>query len=88
MKCWGRNKAGALGVSGGDKNTPQTVNLGTGRTAMSIYAGGHYTCAILDDASVKCWGQNDYGQLGIGSNSNTNTPVSYTHLTLPTIREV
>ena len=80
VKCWGRNNAGQLGVSGGDKNTPQTVNLGTGRTAMSIYAGGHYTCAILDDASVKCWGQNDYGQLGIGSNSNTNTPTSINSL--------
>ena len=57
VKCWGRNNAGQLGVSGGDKNTPQTVNLGTGRTAMSIYAGGHFTCAILDDASVKCWGE-------------------------------
>ena len=76
VKCWGRNNAGQLGTSGGDKDTPQTINLGSGRTATSIYAGGHYTCAILDDASVKCWGQNDQGQLGIGSTSNTNTPTT------------
>ena len=49
VKCWGRNNAGQLGTSGGDKDTPQTINLGSGRTATSIYAGGHYTCAILDD---------------------------------------
>ncbi|MBQ70251.1 MAG: hypothetical protein CMA65_02015, partial [Euryarchaeota archaeon] len=76
VKCWGRNNAGQLGTSGGDKDTPQTINLGSGRTATSIYAGGHYTCAILDDASVKCWGQNDQGQLGIGSTSNTITPTT------------
>ncbi|MBL6807347.1 MAG: hypothetical protein ISQ54_07800, partial [Candidatus Poseidonia sp.] len=76
VKCWGRNNAWQLGTSGGDKDTPQTINLGSGRTAASIYAGGHYTCAILDDASVKCWGQNTDGQLGIGSTSNTNTPTT------------
>ncbi|WP_338172814.1 putative Ig domain-containing protein [Candidatus Poseidonia alphae] len=76
VKCWGRNNAGQLGTSGGDKDTPQTINLGSGRTATSIYAGGHYTCAILDDESVKCWGQNDQGQLGIGSTSNANTPTT------------
>ena len=76
VKCWGRNNAGQLGTSGGDKDTPQTINLGSGRTATSIYAGGHYTCAILDDASVKCWGENGNGQLGIGSNSNANTPTT------------
>ncbi|MDB2623701.1 putative Ig domain-containing protein, partial [Candidatus Poseidoniales archaeon] len=76
VKCWGRNNNGQLGTNSGDKDTPQTVNLGSGRTATSIYAGGYFTCAILDDASVKCWGQNDQGQLGIGSTSNTNTPTT------------
>jgi hypothetical protein len=80
VKCWGRNNGGQLGTSGGDKDTPQTVNLGSGRTATSIYAGGHYTCAILDDASVKCWGLNDYGQLGIGSEVNTPTPTTISSL--------
>ena len=49
VECWGRNNAGQLGQSGGDEDKPQPVNLGTGRTATSIYAGGHYSCAILDD---------------------------------------
>jgi len=25
---------------------------------------------VLDDASLKCWGKNDLGQLGLGDNSN------------------
>ena len=27
------------------------------------------TCAVLDDASIKCWGKNDSDQLGLGANS-------------------
>ena len=42
------------------------VDLGTGRTAKMVSAGGATTCAVLDDDSVKCWGRNDFGQLGIG----------------------
>ena len=44
------------------------VDLGT--TAKGISAGDSHTCAILDNAQVKCWGDNTYGQLGQGDNSN------------------
>ena len=36
------------------------------RTSESVAAGKRHTCAVLDDKSVKCWGPNDYGQLGLG----------------------
>jgi hypothetical protein len=75
VKCWGTNFSGHLGLgdvvdrggaAGQMGDALPVVNLGTGRTAKSIVAGGSHTCAILDDSTVKCWGDNSYGQLGLG----------------------
>jgi len=74
VKCWGYNNKGQLGLGDtnnrGDEanemgNNLPTVNLGTGRTALQISASGSHVCALLDNYTVKCWGKNDYGQLGI-----------------------
>ncbi len=46
------------------------LDLGSGRTARGIIAGDNQTCAILDNASIKCWGENTSGQLGIGDTNN------------------
>jgi len=77
VKCWGRNTWGHLGIDNvtimGDNTGEMAqltgINLGTGRTATAIAAGHYHSCAILDNASVKCWGLNNYGQLGIDSNT-------------------
>jgi alpha-tubulin suppressor-like RCC1 family protein len=75
VKCWGGNFAGQLGIGstfdrGNDSlemgDWLQEVDLGAGRTAIHIEAGNDHTCALLDDDSVKCWGANDFGQLGQG----------------------
>ena len=74
LKCWGYNYYGQLGIgSTTNQNTPQLVSLGTGRTAVGVSRGYYHTCAVLDDGSLKCWGYNAQGQLGIGSNTNQNT---------------
>ena len=73
MKCWGDNRWGQLGkgdkVNRGDDademgDALTDINLGAGRTAVSLAANGGHTCAILDNASVKCWGLNTWGQIG------------------------
>src|SRR3546814_8390568 len=43
-----------------------TVDLGIDRTAIAIAAGSDHTCVLLDGGEVKCWGSNNYGQLGLG----------------------
>uniref|UniRef100_UPI003F6A4217 RCC1 domain-containing protein n=1 Tax=Poseidonia sp. TaxID=2666344 RepID=UPI003F6A4217 len=70
VKCWGRNTAGELGDgSTADSNAPSTtvINLGTGRTAVALAGGNEHTCAILDNGDLKCWGSDQYGQLGNGN---------------------
>ncbi|PKN48103.1 MAG: hypothetical protein CVU59_00365 [Deltaproteobacteria bacterium HGW-Deltaproteobacteria-17] len=47
----------------------------------SIATGGVHTCAIGPDATVWCWGANDYGQLGDGTNLDSLVPVQVTGLT-------
>jgi len=76
VSCWGRNLYGGLGDGTTiDRATPaQTSSLGTGRTAVAISSGASHTCALLDDATVSCWGDNWYGQLGDGTNNQRNTP--------------
>jgi alpha-tubulin suppressor-like RCC1 family protein len=38
-----------------------------GGVATSITAGDNFTCARLDDGSIRCWGANNAGQLGQGN---------------------
>lgn len=74
LKCWGANDEGQLGL--GDTRSrgaaPQEmgdslpeVNLG-GPHARGLALGRYHTCALLDDATVRCWGINDNGELGLG----------------------
>jgi alpha-tubulin suppressor-like RCC1 family protein/pimeloyl-ACP methyl ester carboxylesterase len=73
-KCWGSNSNGQLGIGsmGGIQATPQTV---TGLSnATGIVTGGWHTCVTISGGTVKCWGYNASGQLGIGSFSDKSSP--------------
>ena len=75
LRCWGEGDNGRLGIgSSTDQSTPQTVNLGTGMTAKQVALGQLFTCAILNDDTVKCWGSGYYGQLGQTDKNDKNTP--------------
>ena len=82
LNCWGRNNHGQLGDSSNiNRNSPVVVDLGTNRTAISVSAGNDFTCAILDNGEIKCWGFNGFGNLGDGTTTSRNTPVLAIHST-------
>ena len=79
VKCWGQNNWGQLGLGDANNrgdvvgemgNSLPEVDLGTGRSALALALGREHSCALLDDETVKCWGQNNWGQLGLGHASN------------------
>ena len=70
VKCWGENSRGQLGL-GHLYDRPDVrgddlmgVHFGNGRKAVAIAVGAAHTCAVLQDGSLKCWGDNTDGQLG------------------------
>jgi len=77
LKCWGDNNYGQLGLGNtSDRETPALtpVNLGAGRTAAAVAVGSGHVCAILDDGTVKCWGENFNGKLGTGDTVDLKAP--------------
>jgi hypothetical protein len=61
-----------------DKISMPTVpcpNRKPGISATAIACGGYHTCVLVSGGAVKCWGWNDYGELGIGSTAQQNSPV-------------
>lgn len=81
VRCWGANAYGQLGYGDcvardwqdrscnvGDDETPASKgDVDVGGTVVQIFAGGDHTCALLDTGAIRCWGANNYGQLGYGT---------------------
>jgi alpha-tubulin suppressor-like RCC1 family protein len=81
VRCWGRPTYGQLGYGnsfpvGADANSPQypypysAGNVPLMGKATKIAVGLNHTCALLDTGFVRCWGVNNFGQLGLNSMQN------------------
>ena len=70
------------GNGGVDQRTPILTKLANTFTATQVVAGYDYTCSILGNGSINCWGDNSLGQLGDGTFTDRTVP-SY----IPTSRD-
>jgi len=73
--AWGYNVNGQLGIgSTTQQNSP--VRVGTSADLWkSVSAGVQHSFGIKEDGTLWAWGRNNYGQLGIGSTTQQNSPV-------------
>jgi alpha-tubulin suppressor-like RCC1 family protein len=79
--CWGDDSSGQLGNGILDASYPGSpvptaaLTIKTGRT---VFTAGERTCTVTSDNKAFCWGFNEHGELGNGSNQTTPnaTPIS------------
>jgi alpha-tubulin suppressor-like RCC1 family protein/sugar lactone lactonase YvrE len=88
LYCWGQNAYGELGVGNTTEyKTPVQVGTATNWTAISIggfdgYTGGDGLSASdacgIAGGNLYCWGQNHYGEDGLGNTAAYSTPQQVT----------
>ncbi len=69
-KCWGFNGYGQLGNGTQAGQLLPTTVSGLTNSVVSLVAADNHTCALMNDGGAKCWGRNDGGLIGDGTNDN------------------
>jgi alpha-tubulin suppressor-like RCC1 family protein len=77
VACWGDGNGPNLAYVYGTppSNTLPNTVAGIGGSIAEKVAGGYaHTCGLRKDGTVKCWGLNNRGQLGVGNTNNSSLP--------------
>ncbi len=84
-KCWGKNDKGQVAPQdssisnqyiGDDENEMEDnlepIDFGAGLYATQLSMSGYseHFCVLLNNGEIKCWGNNLFGQLGLGHNTD------------------
>jgi len=70
-----KHDAGAVTIDG----MAPVVDAGAAKPAVKavkVAVGQHTSCVLISDGTVRCWGKNDAGQLGIGTTEDSAKPVA------------
>lgn len=81
VKCWGSNYQRQLGSGTTANTSTQPLDVLSLTDVTSLALGAFHSCALTSVGSVKCWGDNNYGQLGDGSRTQRPIPVQVSGLT-------
>lgn len=80
VKCWGDNDEGQLGDQTTINRTQPVDVFGLTGGVKGVDVGISHACAVTIEGTVKCWGSNEYGQLGDSTKINSSTPVDVVNL--------
>lgn len=75
VRCWGSGKNNQLGNNKPPANSLIPVPVTDSSIIRQISAGYYFTCGLLENGTVKCWGNNSYGELGNGNAEPTRVAV-------------
>ncbi|WP_188113581.1 Calx-beta domain-containing protein [Nocardioides humilatus] len=75
LRCWGDNQYGQLGNGTTTDSLVPFQVPGYTAEVPTITTGYDHTCVQFQSGAVDCWGQNDRGQLGNGTTTNSSTGV-------------
>ena len=81
VKCWGYNSYGQLGNNSSTSSRVPVDVYGLTSGVASIGGSINHTCAVTSSGGAKCWGDNDYGQLGNNSTNHSYVPADVYGLT-------
>lgn len=82
VKCWGNNSLGQLGNGTITSSSLPVVATGV-VNAQSMAIGWNHSCSVSSiDQTIKCWGANDKGQIGIGAEARYANPIKPTDIPL------
>ena len=74
LYSWGRNSTGQLGIGTTNSNkNPNPIKIGT-QTWSDIDCGNSFSGAINSAGELFVWGQNNFGQLGLGNSTTRPQP--------------
>ena len=65
VRCWGANANGQLGDGSTTARLSPVQVINLPPSVVSISAGGLHTCARMADGTLRCWGANWHGALGL-----------------------
>jgi alpha-tubulin suppressor-like RCC1 family protein len=75
VKCWGGNSTGQLGNGTfTSSNVPVDV-MGLSSGISDLAVGDYVACVLMTAGGAKCWGDNNFGELGNGGTDDSPTPV-------------
>jgi alpha-tubulin suppressor-like RCC1 family protein len=75
VACWGDNQYGQLGTGNTTpQHRPRFVSGALPGAALTVSSGDHFTCALMANGTVWCWGRNTYGQTSSRTGRPTTIP--------------
>lgn len=90
LYTWGHNGYQQLGNGSASTSHVPTQITGNlhGKRIIDIACGSHHTLVLTEDGEVFAWGQNNCGQVGIGSTANQPTPKKISFVGIPSNKKV